>query len=104
MRLGLDRILSVRKNRSGSFEMEPTNSAEGAKAAAAALLDAVAIGNFRSPCDGFGSLSAGRTQLLQQRLRRLQIERVETIREPSVNRGKQIMGLLFLSLVAPKPR
>jgi hypothetical protein len=46
LRLCLDRILPVRKDRSGSFEMEPTNSAEGAKAAAA-LLHAVATGNLR---------------------------------------------------------
>src|SRR5215813_7388118 len=41
-------------------------------------------------------------QLLQQRLRLLQIARVKTLREPPVNRSKQFARLLRLALVAPE--
>ena len=47
-------------------------------------------------------LSRSHRQLLQQRLRFLQIERVETFREPPVNRSQQFARLLHLALVAPK--
>ena len=40
-------------------------------------------------------------QLLQQRLRLLQIARVEPFRKPAVNRSKQFVRLLHLTLVAP---
>ena len=45
---------------------------------------------------------ASRPQLLQQRLRLLQIARVEAFREPPVNRSKQFARLLHLALVAPE--
>jgi hypothetical protein len=41
-------------------------------------------------------------QLLQQRLRLLEIARVEPLREPGVNRSKQFARLLHLALVAPQ--
>ena len=45
-----------------------------------------------------------RRQLLQQRLSLLQIERVEALGEPAVDRGEQIAGLPALALLAPEPR
>ena len=45
-----------------------------------------------------------RRQLLQQRLRLLQIARVEALREPPVNRSQQFARLLHLALVAPEAR
>jgi Family of unknown function (DUF5681) len=43
-----------------------------------------------------------RRQLLQQRLRFLQIARIETRREPPVNRSEQSARSLNLALVAPR--
>jgi hypothetical protein len=43
-------------------------------------------------------------QLLQQRLRLLQVPRVEALREPPVNRSQQFARLLHLALVAPEAR
>jgi hypothetical protein len=44
------------------------------------------------------------SQLLQQRLRLFQIERVEAFGEPTVDRGEKITGLIPLALIAPDPR
>jgi hypothetical protein len=44
-----------------------------------------------------------RAQLLQQRLRFLQIARLKPLREPPVNRSQQFTRLLHLALVAPEP-
>jgi Family of unknown function (DUF5681) len=46
LRLCLDRILPARRDRPVSFEMLPIATAEDAKAASAALLEAVAAGNL----------------------------------------------------------
>jgi Family of unknown function (DUF5681) len=46
LRLCLDRILPARRDRPVSFKMVPINTANDAKAASAALLDAVAGGNL----------------------------------------------------------
>jgi hypothetical protein len=43
-------------------------------------------------------------QLIEQRLRFFQIERVEPFREPPVNRRHQFARLLHLALVAPEAR
>ena len=43
-----------------------------------------------------------RRQLLQQRLRLLQIKRVETLTKPRVNWSQQFARLLHLALVAPE--
>jgi hypothetical protein len=43
-------------------------------------------------------------QLLQQRLRLLQIKRVEPFREPSVDRSEQFTSFLRLPLVSPETR
>jgi hypothetical protein len=43
-------------------------------------------------------------QLLKQRLRLFQIERVEPFGEPVVDWRKKIAGLLPLTLIAPEPR
>ena len=43
-------------------------------------------------------------QLVEQRLRLLQIARVEPLRKPAVNRSKQFARLLQLALVAPEAR
>ena len=43
-------------------------------------------------------------QLIEQRLRLFQIERVETLRKPAVNRSEQFARLLWLPLIAPEPR
>src|SRR4029079_15017317 len=48
--------------------------------------------------------TALRRQLLQQGLRLLQIARIEPFREPPVNRSKQFVRLLPLTLVAPEAR
>ena len=45
-----------------------------------------------------------RRQLLQQRLRLLQIARVEPFSEPAVNRSEQFASLLRLALVTPEAR
>ncbi len=42
-------------------------------------------------------------QLIQQRLRVLQVRRIETFGEPIVDRTEQITGLRALALVAPEP-
>ena len=44
------------------------------------------------------------SQILQQRLRLLQIARVETLRKPPVNRSQQFARLLHLALISPQPR
>src|SRR5262249_55529467 len=44
------------------------------------------------------------SQILQQRLRLLQIARVEPLSEPPVHRSQQIARLLHLALVAPEAR
>jgi hypothetical protein len=49
-----------------------------------------------------GLKRASRRQLLQQRLRLLQIARVEPLSEPPVNRSQQFARLLHLALVAPE--
>jgi len=41
-------------------------------------------------------------QLLEQRLRLLQVERVEALRKPAVNRRQQFASLLRLALVTPE--
>ena len=41
-------------------------------------------------------------QLVEQRLRLLQIERVEAFGEPAVDRSKQFARLLHLALIAPE--
>src|SRR5215468_8850725 len=53
-----------------------------------------------------GRMSSGfsRNQLSQQRLRLLEIARVEPLREPPVNRSKQFARLLRLALIAPETR
>src|SRR6202795_2679339 len=43
-------------------------------------------------------------QLIEQRAGLLQIERVETLGEPAVDRRQQFARLLHLALVAPEPR
>ena len=43
-------------------------------------------------------------QLIKQRLRFLQIERVEAFSEPLVDRSEQFASLLLLPLIAPQPR
>ena len=43
-------------------------------------------------------------QLVEQRLRLFQIERVEAFGEPAVDRSEQFAGLLRLPLIAPEPR
>ena len=43
-------------------------------------------------------------QLIQQHLRLLQIARIETLREPPVNRSKQFVRLQQLALLAPETR
>jgi hypothetical protein len=43
-------------------------------------------------------------QLVKQRLRFLQIERVEAFGEPLVDRSEKIAGLIPLTLIAPEPR
>jgi hypothetical protein len=58
--------------------------------------------------DGFferpfrNSLSS--VELIEQRLRLFQIERVEALGEPAVNWSEQFARLLYLTLVAPEAR
>ena len=42
-----------------------------------------------------------RAQLVEQRLRLFEVERVETLSEPAVDRGEKIAGLIPLALIAP---
>src|SRR4029077_17057959 len=46
--------------------------------------------------------SASHRQVIQQRLRLLQIARVEPLRKPPVNRSEQFACLLHLALVTPE--
>jgi hypothetical protein len=41
---------------------------------------------------------------VEQRLRVLQIARVEALGEPAVDRSEQITGLIPLALIAPEPQ
>ena len=41
-------------------------------------------------------------ELLQQRLGLLQVERIEALGEPAIDRGEKIVGLLPLALIAPE--
>jgi hypothetical protein len=43
-------------------------------------------------------------QLIEQGLSLLQIERVEALGEPAVDRREQIAGLIPLALITPQPR
>ena len=43
-------------------------------------------------------------QLIEQRLRFLQIECIEALGEPAVDRSEEIAGLIPLALIAPEPR
>jgi hypothetical protein len=43
-------------------------------------------------------------QLVEQRLRLLQIARIEPLRKPPVNRSEQFASLLLLALVTPEAR
>jgi hypothetical protein len=47
--------------------------------------------------------SAPSGQLIQQRLRVLQVRRIETLTEPAVDRAEQITSFNALALVAPEP-
>jgi hypothetical protein len=47
---------------------------------------------------------ASSRQFVEQRLRFLQVERVEPFCEPPVDRSEQFAGLLRLPLIAPEPR
>src|SRR5262245_46795514 len=47
---------------------------------------------------------SSRRQFVEQRLRLLQIARVEPFREPPVNRSKQFARLMHPALVAPEAR
>ena len=49
-------------------------------------------------------LDSLRRQRVEQRLRLLQIARVEPLSEPAIDRTEQFAGLLHLALVAPEPR
>src|SRR6516162_698650 len=49
-------------------------------------------------------LNVSRDKLLQQHLCLLQVERVEPLRKPPVNRSKQFARLLHLALVTPDAR
>jgi hypothetical protein len=50
------------------------------------------------------SLVHSRRQLIEQGLGLFQIERVEALGEPAVDRSENIASLLPLALVAPQPR
>ena len=50
------------------------------------------------------SLTRSRRQLVEQRLRLFQIERVEAFGEPAVNRSKEFARFPQLALVAPEAR
>src|ERR1700722_13070642 len=52
----------------------------------------------------FISVGVLRRRLLQQRLRLLQIARIETFGEPAVNRGEQFARFHRLTPVTPEPR
>src|SRR5262245_5290675 len=56
---------------------------------------------MRSPRDQVCCSSRKR---IEQGLRLLQIARVESLSEPTVDRNKKITGLLPLALIAPEPR
>src|SRR5262249_23574908 len=56
------------------------------------------IGTIPGPSD------SSRRQLLQQRLRLLQIERIEALGKPAVDRSEQFASLLRLPPITPEPR
>jgi hypothetical protein len=43
-------------------------------------------------------------ELLKQRLGLFQVERIESLSEPTIDRGEKIVGLLSFALIAPEPR
>jgi hypothetical protein len=43
------------------------------------------------------------SQLIKQRLGFFQVRRIETLGEPSMDRGEKIMGLLSFALITPQP-
>jgi hypothetical protein len=53
---------------------------------------------------GSKNLGGSRRQLAQERLRPLQVARVKTLGEPSVDRSEKIESLIPLALTAPQPR
>ena len=77
---------------------------EAAKKGKYPAMSSAQIDQFqRAPSTGYARGSLGR-QLLQQRLRLFQIERVEAFGEPAVDRSEKIAGLIPLPLIAPEPR
>ena len=50
------------------------------------------------------SRSRSRRQLVEQVLSLLQIERIEPLGKPAVDRSEKIAGLIPLALIAPEPR
>jgi hypothetical protein len=48
--------------------------------------------------------SASRRQLVEQRLRLFQIERIEALGKPAIDRSEKLASLLPLTLIAPEPR
>ena len=59
---------------------------------------------FRASPISPSSLARSRRQLVEQRLRLLQIERVEALGEPAVDRSEKLASLIPLALIAPEAR
>jgi hypothetical protein len=58
-------------------------------------------------CNKIGAVSENRLsggKLIKQRLRLLQVERIEAFGEPAVDRCEKIVGLVPLALITPEVR
>jgi hypothetical protein len=53
--------------------------------------------------DDCGSSAVPSAQRVEQRLGLLQIGRIEALREPAIDRSKEIAGVVVFALVAPEP-
>jgi hypothetical protein len=60
--------------------------------------------SWHQPVSGESALGRVSCQLLQQRLRLLQIERVEAFGEPAVDRSEQFAGRITHALITPESR
>ena len=86
-----------------TYRLPPEKSEKSAKALSERLWSC-GICSWRGPIHLTVGVRVLRRQFLQQRLRVLQIERLEALRKPTINRSQQFARLPHLALVAPETR
>jgi tetratricopeptide (TPR) repeat protein len=90
--LALDPKFTLRRYRAGASSDNPTYLAQRER-----FIDGMRKAGVRG-------LAQSSSKLVKQRLGLFQIERVEALGEPAVDRSEQIVGLIPLALMAPEPR